>query len=55
MIEIDPRNTKDGSIVLQHDTRLERTTNGKRLVPDFALQQLRQLQLVDSKGNVTEY
>jgi glycerophosphoryl diester phosphodiesterase len=55
MLEIDPRYTKDGHLVLHHDATLERTTNGKGLVADFTLQELKQLHLKDPEGNLTEY
>lgn len=55
MMEIDPRYTKDGHLVLHHDATLERTTNGKGAVADFTLQELKQLRLKDPEGNLTEY
>jgi len=55
MMEIDPRYTKDGAIVLHHDPRLERTTNGKGRVADFTLQKLKQLQLRDPEGTLTAH
>lgn len=55
MMEVDPRYTQDGFIVLHHDPRLERTTNGKGLVADFSLQELKRLRLRDSQGNLTAY
>jgi len=55
MLEIDPRYTKDGQIVVHHDPTLERTTTGKGKVTDFTLAELKQLKLKDLKGSVTEY
>jgi len=55
MMEIDPRYTKDGSIVLHHDPTLERTTNGKGRVSDWTLQDLKKLKLKDPEGNLTKY
>jgi glycerophosphoryl diester phosphodiesterase len=55
MIEVDPRYTKDGAIVLHHDATLERTTNGKGRLADFTLAELRTLRLRDSAGHLTEY
>lgn len=55
LLEVDPRYTKDGAIVLHHDARLERTTTGRGLVVDFTLQELKQLRLKDSEGAVTEH
>jgi glycerophosphoryl diester phosphodiesterase len=55
LLEVDPRYTKDGAIVLHHDPRLERTTTGKGLVTDFTLAELKALRLKDADGNPTEY
>ncbi len=55
MMEVDPRYTKDGVIVLHHDATLERTTNGKGRLADFTLTELKQLRLRDSQGHLTEY
>jgi len=42
-IETDVQLTKDGHLVLIHDERVNRTTNGTGWVKDYTLQQLRQL------------
>jgi glycerophosphoryl diester phosphodiesterase len=42
-IEIDLRGTKDGEIVVIHDAKVDRTTNGSGAVADQTLAQLRQL------------
>lgn len=55
MLEIDPRITKDGQIVLHHDATLERTTTGFGRVADKTLSELKKLRLKDSDGNVTEH
>jgi glycerophosphoryl diester phosphodiesterase len=55
MIETDPRYTLDSVIVLMHDPNLARTTNGKGNVSDFTLQELKNLRLKDSEGNLTDY
>lgn len=55
MIEIDPRYTRDGAIVLHHDSTLERTTTGKGLVAERTLQELKELRLKDAEGRVTQY
>ncbi len=55
LLEVDPRYTKDGAIVIHHDPRLERTTNGKGLVAEHTLAELKQLRLKDLAGNVTEH
>lgn len=55
MLELDPRYTKDGAIVMHHDPTLERTTTGQGRVIDFTLAELHQLRLKDLDGNVTEH
>ena len=42
-VELDIHLTKDGEIVVIHDERLERTSNGKGFVKDYTLEQLREL------------
>jgi glycerophosphoryl diester phosphodiesterase len=39
LLEVDPRYTKDGVIVLMHDATLERTTTGAGKVSDHTLAQ----------------
>lgn len=53
MVEIDIRETKDGQLVLMHDSSIDRTTNGKGAVKDWTLENLKTLNLVDGSGNVT--
>lgn len=55
IMEIDPRYTKDGAIVVHHDPTLDRTTTGKGPVAQRTLQELKQLRLKDTEGTVTEY
>lgn len=55
IMEIDPRYTKDGAIVVHHDATLERTTTGKGRVADFTLSELKQLRLKDNEGNITPF
>ena len=55
ILEIDPRYTKDGAIVVHHDPTLERTTTGRGKVADFTLAELKQLRLKDPDGNATEF
>jgi glycerophosphoryl diester phosphodiesterase len=55
ILEIDPRYTKDGAIVLHHDDTLERATTGRGKVSDFTLAELKQLRLKDPEGNTTEF
>ncbi len=54
MLEIDPRMTKDGQIVVHHDATLDRTTTGTGLVVDHTLAELKSLFLKDTEGNVTD-
>ncbi len=42
-VEVDVRMSKDDELVVIHDRTLERTTNGKGLVRDFTLAQLKEL------------
>lgn len=55
MLEIDLRYSKDGHIVLHHDSTLERTTTGSGLVKDLTLAELKHLKLKDKEGTVTDY
>jgi glycerophosphoryl diester phosphodiesterase len=48
IMEIDPRYTKDGVIVVHHDATLERTTTGEGRVADMTLQELKELRLKDT-------
>src|SRR5436853_1030967 len=43
LIEVDVRRTRDGALVLLHDERVDRTTNGKGAVAEMTLKDLRQL------------
>ena len=43
MLELDIRGTKDGHIVVFHDSRLRRTTNGTGRVNEFTLEELKKL------------
>lgn len=55
MLEIDPRRTKDGAIVVLHDPTLERTTTGTGRVIDFTLAELKRLHLKDTEGHATSF
>ncbi len=55
MLEIDPRMTKDGQVVLHHDATLDRTTTGSGRVADHTLAELKELFLKDIDGRVTDY
>jgi len=43
VLEMDVRSTKDSVLVIHHDSGVDRTTNGKGLVRDFTLQELKTL------------
>ena len=55
MVEIDVRETKDGKLVLMHDSSINRTTNGSGLVKDWTLDSLKTLDLKDGLGVVTTH
>ena len=55
ILEIDPRYTKDGAIVVLHDATLERTTTGSGPVAERTLEELKALRLKDTVGAVTEF
>lgn len=55
IMEIDPRYTEDGAIIVHHDATLERTTTGKGRVVELTLQELKKLRLKDTEGVVTEF
>lgn len=42
-IELDVQETKDGHVVIVHDERVDRTTNGTGRIKDMTLQELREL------------
>lgn len=49
-IETDVQRTRDGELVLFHDTTLDRVTNGSGAVSDYTLAELRELKVT---GNAT--
>ena len=42
-VELDVHFSKDGELVIMHDERVDRTTNGKGFVKDFTLAELKEL------------
>ncbi|MFC3197668.1 glycerophosphodiester phosphodiesterase family protein [Parapedobacter deserti] len=54
-MEIDPRYSKDGQVVLLHDDTLSRMTTGRGKVIDHTLAELRQLYLKDVDGRTTPF
>lgn len=53
-IEIDVHLTKDGHLVVCHDETADRTTDGTGAIRDMTLEQIRQLHVTDSDGNITD-
>lgn len=49
MIETDVRLSSDGYLVLMHDDKVDRTTNGRGYVKDMTLEELRRLNCGDSQ------
>lgn len=49
-IEIDVQRSKDGELVLIHDTTVDRTTDGSGKVGDFTFEELRSLDAGSWKG-----
>ena len=59
MVELDLRGTKDGHCVLLHDGRVDRTTNGRGVVAEMALDEVRRLdagegELIPTLGEALE-
>lgn len=50
IVELDFRLTKDGHLVAMHDKTVDRTTNGKGLVGDYMLKELKELRLKNACG-----
>jgi glycerophosphoryl diester phosphodiesterase len=53
-VELDVRLSRDGELVLMHDERVDRTTNGKGLVEDLSLEELKALQVRGLDGQCME-
>ena len=49
-LEIDLHMTKDGEIIMMHDHKVDRTTNGTGLVRDFTLEEIKKLDAGSWKG-----
>lgn len=50
MVELDVRRTADGVLVLMHDERVDRTTNGSGAVSDLTFEQIKRLRLREGVG-----
>lgn len=53
IFEIDPRLTKDSVVVVFHDAKLDRTTDGTGNVADYTWEELQRLHLKNAQGEVT--
>lgn len=52
-VEIDVHLTKDGHIVVCHDATVDGVTDGNGKIAEMTLAQVRELNIIDSAGNVT--
>lgn len=50
LVELDVRRTRDGQLIVIHDARVDRTTNGKGRVSDLSLAEIQALRLKDGDG-----
>ncbi len=55
MVEIDVRETRDGTLVLMHDETIDRTTNGEGKVSDWTFDSIKSVRLVDGLNVPTEH
>lgn len=55
MVEIDVHLTRDGEVVVCHDPDVDRTTDGKGMIEDLTLQEIKSLHIKDSDGKTTSY
>ena len=53
IIEVDVRTTKDGHVVLMHDSSIDRTTTGKGKVEDMTLAEIRKYRLKAPYGRIS--
>jgi len=54
VVELDVRTTKDGFLVLMHDSNIDRTTTGKGKVEDLTLAELKTFRLKSPYGRISE-
>lgn len=50
LVEIDVRRTRDGQLIVMHDAKVDRTTDGKGRVADLTLARIQALRLKDGQG-----
>lgn len=55
LIEFDVNTTKDGHLVLMHDDKVDRTTNGTGYVDGMTLAEIKNLRLKDNEGKITDF
>lgn len=55
IVEIDLAQTKDGELILMHDSKLDRTTTGKGKVKDYTLAEIKELHLKNGCNIKTIY
>lgn len=55
IIEFDVRLTKDSVLVLLHDDKLDRTTTGTGYLKDFTYEELKNIYLKDTEGEITGF
>lgn len=55
IVELDIRETKDGKIVIMHDERVDRTTNGKGLVSEMTYAEIALLRLKKEEHITAEH
>lgn len=54
MIEVDVHLTRDGALLVCHDQSIDRTTNGKGLIRDLTLAQIKSHRVVNADGGLTQ-
>ncbi len=55
VVEFDVALSKDSALVIMHDDKLDRTTNGTGLIGNYTYEELQQFRLKDNEGTVTSF
>ncbi len=55
MLECDVSITRDGHLVLMHDEKVDRTTNGTGYIDEMTLTEVKSLKLKDARGNLSNF